>query len=95
LVASVAALHASSMEAAMFKVSTVHTHAPGSRQATILDAFRRAAIRGAARLIAAIGQELRIRRDMRELAAMDDHMLKDLGLCRCEIESRVRHGRDP
>jgi uncharacterized protein YjiS (DUF1127 family) len=42
----------------------------------------------------AIAQELRIRRDMRQLRAMDDHMLKDIGLTRAEIGSAVRYGRD-
>jgi uncharacterized protein YjiS (DUF1127 family) len=30
---------------------------------------------------------------MRRLAAMDDHMLKDIGLRRCEIASCARYGR--
>jgi uncharacterized protein YjiS (DUF1127 family) len=82
------------MEAAMSDVSTMRSHAPRQREATILDACMRAAARGLAWLIAAVANELRIRRDMRQLAAMDDHMLKDIGLCRCEIESCVRYGRD-
>ena len=44
-------------------------------------------------LIGAIGNELRIRRDIRQLAATDDRMLKDFGLGRCEIEYHVRYGR--
>jgi uncharacterized protein YjiS (DUF1127 family) len=82
------------MEATMFELSTVRSHAPRHRQATGFDAFWAAAAHGLAWLIAAITHELRIRRDMRQLAAMDDHMLKDIGLCRCEIEDRVRYGRD-
>jgi uncharacterized protein YjiS (DUF1127 family) len=82
------------MEAAMFEASTVRSHVPRHREATTLDAFWASAARALARLITAIGQELRIRRDMRDLAAMDDHMLKDIGLCRCEIESCARYGRD-
>jgi uncharacterized protein YjiS (DUF1127 family) len=42
---------------------------------------------------AAIVNELRVRRDMRQLEAMDDHMLKDIGVHRCELEDGVRHGR--
>jgi uncharacterized protein YjiS (DUF1127 family) len=45
------------------------------------------------RIIAAIADELRIRRDMRQLAAMDDHRLKDIGMRRREIEYSVRYGR--
>ena len=48
----------------------------------------------AARCARAIAQEVRIRRDTRELMAMSDHMLKDIGLRRVEIGSAVRYGRD-
>jgi uncharacterized protein YjiS (DUF1127 family) len=82
-----------SMEVAMFESSTVGSHALRHRRATLIDALWAAASRGSAWLIAAIINELRIRRDMRQLAAMDDHMLKDIGLRRCEIEDCVRHGR--
>jgi uncharacterized protein YjiS (DUF1127 family) len=47
-----------------------------------------------ARLAAAISYELRIRRDMRQLMAMDEHMLRDIGLTRADIGSAVRYGRD-
>jgi uncharacterized protein YjiS (DUF1127 family) len=47
-----------------------------------------------ARIATAIADELRIRRDMRQLRAMDDHMLKDIGLTRAEIGSAVGYGRD-
>jgi uncharacterized protein YjiS (DUF1127 family) len=90
----VASLDVSSMEAVMSEVSTVRSHAPRSRQPTIFDACLAAAARGLAWLIAAITHELRIRRDMRQLAAMDDHMLKDIGLHRAEIEHCVRYGRE-
>jgi uncharacterized protein YjiS (DUF1127 family) len=43
---------------------------------------------------AAVADELRIRRDMRELRAMDDAMLNDIGLTRAEIGTAVRYGRD-
>jgi uncharacterized protein YjiS (DUF1127 family) len=64
---------------------------PTQRQWTILE-FCLAAAGDLAWLIAAIADELRTRRDIRRLAAMDDRMLKDFGLGRCEIEYRVRHG---
>jgi uncharacterized protein YjiS (DUF1127 family) len=38
----------------------------------------------------AIEAELAVRRARAELAEMDDRMLRDIGLLRCEIESRVR-----
>jgi uncharacterized protein YjiS (DUF1127 family) len=47
-----------------------------------------------ARIAAAISHELRIRRDMRQLMAMDEHMLRDIGLTRADIGSGVRYGRD-
>jgi uncharacterized protein YjiS (DUF1127 family) len=81
------------MEAAMFEVSTVRSPALRRRRATFVDALLAAASRGIAWLIAALANELRVRRDMRQLAAMDNHMLKDIGLHRCEIEDSVRHGR--
>jgi uncharacterized protein YjiS (DUF1127 family) len=47
-----------------------------------------------ARIAAAVGDELRIRRDLRQLRAMDDHMLKDVGLTRADIGTAVRYGGD-
>jgi uncharacterized protein YjiS (DUF1127 family) len=51
-------------------------------------------IRIGLRLADAIAVELRIRRDMRHLTAMSDHMLKDIGLRRADIPHAVRYGRD-
>jgi uncharacterized protein YjiS (DUF1127 family) len=51
-------------------------------------------IRILAWIAAAIADELRIRRDMRQLRAMDDGMLKDIGLTRADIGTAVRYGRD-
>jgi uncharacterized protein YjiS (DUF1127 family) len=90
---SVASLDAGSMEAAMFEDSTIGSHVLRHRPATIIDALLAAAIHALAWLIGVIANELRMRRDMRQLAAMDDHMLKDIGLHRCEIGACVRHGR--
>jgi uncharacterized protein YjiS (DUF1127 family) len=78
----------------MHDVSTVRSDAPRQRPATVFDILLAAAPRGSARLIGAIAHELRIRRDMRQLAAMDDYMLKDIGLHRSEIEHCVRYGKD-
>ena len=38
-------------------------------------------------------EEWMVKRAIAELQALDDHMLKDIGLTRGEIESCVRHGR--
>ena len=62
-----------------------------ARQPTIFG-LGLAAARDLAWLIATIAAELRIRGDIRKLAAMDDRMFKDIGLGRCEIEYRVRYG---
>ena len=45
-------------------------------------------------IAAAIADELRIRRDMRQLRAMDDSMLNDIGLTRADIGIAARYGRD-
>jgi uncharacterized protein YjiS (DUF1127 family) len=45
-------------------------------------------------IAATIAEELRIRSDMRQLRAMDDHMLKDIGLTRAYVGSAVRYDRD-
>jgi uncharacterized protein YjiS (DUF1127 family) len=51
------------------------------------------------RLASALKTELRARRAAAELAAMDDHMLRDIGISRSEIEHMVRQspaaGRAP
>jgi uncharacterized protein YjiS (DUF1127 family) len=47
-----------------------------------------------AAMAAAAVREARIRRDMRRIAEFDDHMLRDLGVARSDIEGVVRRGRD-
>jgi uncharacterized protein YjiS (DUF1127 family) len=44
-------------------------------------------------LFAAVMREIRLRRAMREVAALDDAMLQDIGLGPGSIEDAVRHGR--
>src|SRR5262249_30697273 len=80
-----------SLEAAMCDVSRACSFPAPQRQPTIFDLCL-AAAREVAWLIAAIAAELRIRGDIQQAAAMDDRMLKDIGLGRCEIEYRVRYG---
>jgi uncharacterized protein YjiS (DUF1127 family) len=75
----------------MCDVSLVRSFPAQQSQPTIFDLCL-AAARGVAWLIAAIAAELRTRGDMRQVGAMDDRMLKDIGLGRCEIEYRVRYG---
>ena len=48
----------------------------------------------AARAAGAIANQIRTRRAERELMAMSDQMLKDIGLTRAQIGSTVRYGRD-
>jgi len=59
-------------------------------------AFRvaREAFTLAASLIEGAARELRARRDMENLAHYDDHMLRDIGLARSDIEGAVRRGRE-
>jgi uncharacterized protein YjiS (DUF1127 family) len=82
------------MEAAMHDVASVRSRAARQPQATFFETCVAAATHGSLWLIAAIANELRIRRDIRQLAAMDDYMLKDIGLHRGEIEYSVRYGKD-
>ncbi len=42
---------------------------------------------------AVIMRELRLRRDMQRLAEYDDHMLRDIGITRMDIDRIVRDGR--
>lgn len=45
------------------------------------------------RLWSAICKTRQMQRAMDELEGLDDRMLKDIGICRCEIRSIVRYGR--
>jgi uncharacterized protein YjiS (DUF1127 family) len=50
-------------------------------------------LRATRELVTLIAREVRVRRDMRRLAEMDDTMLCDVGIARTEIERAVRIGR--
>jgi uncharacterized protein YjiS (DUF1127 family) len=81
-------------------IRTLNGHA--GKQATGAASGAPAPAKGVARVVtryvawiaAAMVDELRIRRDMRELRAMGDAMLKDIGLTRADIGTAVRYGRD-
>ena len=47
-----------------------------------------------ARLARAIVGEYRIRRALKEVWALDDRSLRDIGLCRCGIDHAARFGRN-
>jgi uncharacterized protein YjiS (DUF1127 family) len=46
-----------------------------------------------ARLFALVAREIRVQRDMRVLASLDEAALHDIGLVRGSVEDAVRHGR--
>ena len=50
--------------------------------------------RSVARLAARIAREIAVRRDMRRLGEFNDHMLRDIGIVRADIEGAVRRGHD-
>lgn len=47
-----------------------------------------------ARVASWILREVLLRREMRRLAEFDDHMLRDIGIARADIEGAVRRGHD-
>ena len=44
-------------------------------------------------LLGALAREHEIRRSIKELASLDDRMLRDIGLTRWDVERAVRFGR--
>ena len=46
-----------------------------------------------ARAVRRVSHEWIVKRAIAELQGLDDHMLRDIGLTRSEIESYVRHGQ--
>ena len=63
---------------------------PRRRPGSFVAKLRTRLARGAA----AIRREHGIRRDAAHLASLGDHMLRDIGIRRGEIERRLRFGRD-
>jgi uncharacterized protein YjiS (DUF1127 family) len=53
----------------------------------------RAVARTAALILVPLVQAFRARRDAEHLMGMSDHLLKDIGVARCEIETAVRWGQ--
>jgi uncharacterized protein YjiS (DUF1127 family) len=51
-------------------------------------------VAGTSDLITSVRRWHRVRRDSRQLMALSDHMLQDIGLSRSAIERTVRTGRD-
>ncbi|WP_352230588.1 DUF1127 domain-containing protein [Rhizobium sp. CG4] len=45
-------------------------------------------------MIAGVERRWRLRNAANHLAELDDHMLRDIGVGRCDIEYIVRRGRD-
>lgn len=61
---------------------------------TIAEAwFGAASPAGRERVFTAVGHWYRLRRDTRRLLTFNDHLLRDIGLGRGEIEQAVRSGR--
>jgi len=45
-------------------------------------------------IIGHLAFEARVRRDIRRLETLDNHLLRDMGLARDELRRAVRNGRD-
>ena len=64
----------------------IRSRAPAGRWA--------ARLQWALAVYAMFARELRLRRDMRRLGGFSDHMLRDIGIARSDIEGAVRRGRE-
>jgi uncharacterized protein YjiS (DUF1127 family) len=79
----------------MFAPSITHEH-PWPYRATrghVGPTFWGRAREGLAQAAAAASRWRRLRRDTRRLMALDDRLLRDVGLSRGEVERAVRGGR--
>jgi uncharacterized protein YjiS (DUF1127 family) len=76
-------------------IRLLDAHAGGQAGASVRSSSPTAWIADlAARPLLALAKERRIRRGTRELMAMSDPMLKDIGLTRADIDHAARYGRD-
>jgi uncharacterized protein YjiS (DUF1127 family) len=75
-------------------MSTVSLARPPRIQASVSPRRGAQFLRLASAFYAAAMRELRLRREMRRLAEYDDHMLRDIGIARTDIEGVIRCGRD-
>lgn len=76
-------------------MSVVPLISPSCLQAaTAPRSFAAASFAGIQKVGGWVAREIRVRRDMRRLAEFDEHMLRDIGIGRSEIEGAVRYGRD-
>ncbi len=66
----------------------------GLAVANAADMPRAWSLRGMGRILAALMLEHRARRATRHLMALDDYMLRDMGISRADIDRVVRIGRD-
>jgi uncharacterized protein YjiS (DUF1127 family) len=75
-------------------MSSSTTETPVARRAGLSADSRLAALASPIKQgIAWIGSRRQLRRSIKELLALDDRMLRDIGLRRSEVEYTVRYGR--
>jgi uncharacterized protein YjiS (DUF1127 family) len=70
--------------------ATVLLHKPGTAH---YGQAARAVVRIVALILEPLARAYRARRDAEYLMSLSDHLLKDIGIARCEIEPVVRRGR--
>jgi uncharacterized protein YjiS (DUF1127 family) len=75
-------------------MTTSTIEAPVARRADLnAESWPAALARPIKHWIAWIGSRRRLRRDVKELMALDDRILRDIGLNRSDVEHAARYGR--